>query len=223
MLFISAAAAASLLLGPNLILADSSSGSSNTGGRISSDNIPQDKRTDLTGGQQGIPEEYATTPVRQGPLKDATDSKMLNKEVTNKQGEKLGKITKVLKDEKTQKEEYVFMEIAGTRDARPLPFARFEQQGDKVVLNATKAELQPSINRSETKDMSPDLAAYMDQIDEKRSEAKPKVGPGDGRGTNRPDPSAGPMGEDKASGNLGPRAEPPGRAPGFEGDAKKGK
>ena len=118
--------------GAQVSLADSSSGSSNVGGKTPSEgNVPHDKRTDLTGGQPGIPEEYATTPVRQGALKEVQNSKWLNKEVTNKQGEKLGKITKVLKDEKTQKEEYVFMEIAGTRDARPLPVARFQQSGDK--------------------------------------------------------------------------------------------
>src|ERR671913_183638 len=72
------------------------------GSTPSPEKIPQDKRTDLTGGQQGVPDEYATTPVRQGKLKEVTDSKLLNQTVTNPQGEKLGKITKVLKDEKTE-------------------------------------------------------------------------------------------------------------------------
>lgn len=209
--------------GTSVVMADSSSGSSKAGGGMPEREAPKDTRTDLTGGQQGVPDEYATTPVRQGSLTEVKDSQWLNKEVTNKQGEKLGKITKVLKDEKTQKEEYVFMEIAGTREARPLPWARFEHSGDKITLNSTKDDLLPSINRTDTKDMSPDLAMFMDQIQEKRDEPKAKVGPGDGRGTNRPDPSAGPMGEDKASGNLGPRAEPPGSAPGFEGEGKKNK
>lgn len=208
--------------GTSFVLADSSSSSSIAGGNMpSSDPMPKDKRTDLTGGQQGVPEEYATEPVAQGRLKEVKDSKWLNQEVTNRQGEKLGKITKVIKDDKTQKEEYVFMEIAGTREARPLPWARFEHSGGKITLNAKKDDLLPSINRKDTKDLSPDLAMFMDQIEERRSEPKPKVGPGDGRGTNRPDASAGAMGEDSAAGNLGPRAEPPGRAPGFEGDAKK--
>ena len=209
--------------GAQIVLADSSSGAGgNVGGNMpTQDRIPQDKRTDLTGGQQGVPDEYATTPVRQGSLKEVTDSKWLNHEVTNKRGETLGKITKVLKDEKTQKEEYVFMEIAGTRDARPLPWARFEQHGDKMILNVKKDDLLPSINRTDTKDMSPDLAMFMDEIEQKRSEPKPQVGPGDGRGTNRPEPSAGPQGEDQAAGNLGPRGAPPGRAPGFEGEGKK--
>lgn len=216
-------AAVCLLGGGPMALADSSAGSGgNVGGNMpSSDRVPQDKRTDLTGGQKGIPDEYATTPVRQGPLKDVTDSKWLNQSVTNKQGETLGKVTKVLKDEKTQDIEYVFLEIAGSRQAKPMRFSQFQQQGDKLVLNMKKDDLLPSIDRTDTKDMSPDLAMFMDEIEQKRSESKPQVGPGDGRGTNRPVPSAGPMGEDRTSGNLGPRAAPPGQAPQFEGDAQK--
>src|SRR5215204_1244160 len=206
--------------GAQVSLADSSSTSSNAGGNMPSQGaIPQDKRTDLTGGQKGIPDEYATTPVRQGSLKEVTDSKWLNKEVTNNQGEKLGKITKVLKDEKTQKEEYVFMEIAGTRDARPLPFARFQESGDKITLNAKKDELLPSVNRTDTKDISPDLAMYMEEIEQKRGEQKPKSGAP--LGTDRPVPSAGPMGEDRTQDNLGPRAAPPGQAPQFKGEGQK--
>jgi PRC-barrel domain len=211
-----------VLAGTGPAIADSSSASSNVGGGMPSpDKVPQDKRTDLTGGQQGIPDEYATTPVRQGPLKEVTDSKWLNQSVSNSGGEKLGKITKVLKDEKTQKIEYVFFELADTRDARPMQWSRFEQRGDKLILNATKAELMPNVNRTETKDMSPDLAMYMNEIESKRAESKPFVGPGDGRGTNTPDPSSGSMGEDRAAGNLGPRSEPPGKAPGFENEAAK--
>jgi hypothetical protein len=187
-----------------------------------SDRVPLDnKMTDLTGGQQGIPDEYATTPVRQGSLTEMTDNSLLNKEVTNKQGETLGKITKVLKDQKTQKEEYVLLEIADSHEVRPLPWAHFKQQGDRVMLNATKDELLPSVNRSDTKDLSPDLAMFMDQIEQKRAESKPQVGRGDGRGTNRPAPATGPMGEQEAAGDLGPRGASPGDAPGFEREGEK--
>ena len=54
---------------------------------------PHDKKTDLTGGQTGVPEEYSTTPVRQGKLIDKPDSEWLNKTVQNQKGEELGKIT----------------------------------------------------------------------------------------------------------------------------------
>jgi len=204
--------------------ADSSSASAIAGGNTpSSDKMPKDKRTDLTGGQQGIPDEYATEPVAQGSLKEVKDSKWLNQTVTNKQGENLGTIRKVIKDEKTQKVEYVFLEIADSRSARPLPWSQFQEKGDKRVLNATKQELLPSGNRTEVKDMSPDLAMCMDEIEQKRAEPKPVVGPGDGRGTNRIEPSSGAMGEEKAAGNLGDRGGPPGQAPGFKNEAAKPK
>ena len=217
------AATICVFFGAVIALADvSSDTSSRMGGTISSpDKVPQDKRTDLTGGEKGVPDEYATTPVRQGSLTEVGDSKWLHKEVFNKQGETLGKITKVLKDQKTQKEEYVILEIAGSQDVRPLPLARFEEHGGKVMLNERKDDLSPSVNRGDTKDMSPDLAMFMDQIEQKRSEPKPQVGPGDGRGTNRPAPSTGVMGEESAAGNLGPRGASPGDAPGFEGEGKK--
>ena len=163
--------------------AEPSSSSGIAGGSMPSpEKVPKDKNTDLTGGQQGIPDEYSTTPVRQGSLKEVTDSKWLNQPVTNKQGEKLGTIKKVLKDEKTENIEYVFFEVADSRYARPMPWSKFQQNGDKLVLNATKQELLPEVNRSEVKDMSPDLAMFMDEIEQKRAEPKPFVGPGDGRG-----------------------------------------
>jgi hypothetical protein len=204
--------------------ADSSSASAIAGGNMPSpEKVPQDQRTDLTGGQKGVPDEYATEPVAQGSLKEVRDSKWLNQTVTNKQGEKLGTIRKVIKDETTQKIEFVFLEIADSRSARPLPWSRFQEKGDKLVLNATKQELLPSVNRTEVKDMSPDLAMFMDEIEGKRAEPKPYVGPGDGRGTNRIEPSSGAMGEDKAAGNLGDRGGPPGQAPGFKNEAAKPK
>ncbi|HEY7534047.1 MAG TPA: PRC-barrel domain-containing protein, partial [Nitrospiraceae bacterium] len=123
------------------------------GGMPSPEKVPQDERTDLTGGQQGVPDEYATTPVRQGKLKEVTDSKWLNQPVTNPAGEKLGKITKVLKDEKTQNIEYVMFQTADGQTARPLPWSRFQEKGDKIVLNATKDELQTNVNPKEFKDM----------------------------------------------------------------------
>jgi len=218
------AAAAALLCAGTLTptRADSSNASSNVGGGMpSSDRVPNDKQTDLTGGAKGTPDEYSTTPVRQGKLKEITDSKWLNQPVTNKQGEKLGTIKKVLKDEKTQDIEYVFFEVADSRYARPMKWSSFEQKGDKLVLNATKEQLLPDVDRADAKDLSPDLAMYMEEVEQKRSETKPYVGPGDGRGTQRVAPSAGAQGEDSAAGNLGDRGGPPGQAPGFENDAKK--
>ena len=215
--------AASLLLlmhGP--VFADGTNTSPTVGGGMPSpDKVPKDKRTDLTGGQKGIPHEYANTPVRQGSLTEVQDSKWINHLVTNKQGERVGRVTKVLRDEKTQKIEYVVIETRDTPHARPMLWSRFEERGDKLVLNATKEELLPSVSQKDSKDLSPDLSVHMSEIEKKRAEFKPTVGPGDGRGTNLPVPSTGEMGEDSAAGNLGARGSSPGEAPGYEGDGKK--
>ena len=190
------------------------------GGMPSPEKVPHDKSTDLTGGQQGVPDEYATTPVRQGKLKEVTDSKWLNQPVTNPQGEELGKITKVLKDEKTQNIEYVMFQVKDAQTSRPLPWSKFQEKGDKIVLNAKKEELLTNVNAKEFKDMSPDLAMFMDEIEQKRNEPKPssagEAKPGD-PGTLS---GAATLGEDTTGSH---RSAPPVSAPGFEHDADKGK
>jgi PRC-barrel domain len=212
--------------GNGAVLAEPTGSSTIAGGNMPSpDKVPQDKHTDLTGGQQGVPDEYATTPVRQGKLKEVTDSKWLNQAVTNPQGEKLGKITKVLKDEKTQNIEYVMFQLTDAQSARPLPWSKFQEKGDKLVLNATKEELRPNVSSKDAKDMSPDLAMFMDEIEQKRSEPKAAAGGGSG-GHERPSGDPGSLsgaathGEEQVGSH---RAAPPTPAPQLENDAQKGK
>jgi len=50
-----------------LLVADSSKQGSGLGSKEQT-TTPVDKRTDLTGGQSGTPDEYAGTPVQQGKL-----------------------------------------------------------------------------------------------------------------------------------------------------------
>jgi hypothetical protein len=196
-------------------------GSSTIGGgnMPSSDKVPHDKQTDLTGGQQGIPDEYATTPVRQGKLKEVTDSKWLNQPVSNPQGEQLGKITKVLKDEKTENIEYVMFQLKDAQAARPMQWSRFQEKGDKLVLNATREELLPAVSSKDAKDMSPDLAMFMDEIEQKREEPKGSSGM---RPAGEPQNFSGAstLGEDQAGSRP---AVPPPSAPSFEKEGAKGK
>ena len=202
------------------VLAEPTGSSTIAGGNTPDPNkLPQDKRTDLTGGQQGVPDEYSTTPVRQGKLKEVTDSKWLNQPVTNPAGEKLGKITKVLKDEKTQNIEYVMFQTADGQTSRPMPWSRFQEKGDKIVLNATKDELQTNVNPKEFKDMSPDLAMFMDDIEQKRNEPKSTAGeakPGDPGSLS----GAATMGEDEAGMHRSAPATP---SPSFKHEGEKGK
>lgn len=178
---------------------------------------PHDKKTDLTGGQTGVPEEYSTTPVRQGKLIDKPDSEWLNKTVQNQKGEELGKITKILVDKQTNNIEYAMLNIADSKSAVPMPWARFKTSGDKITLNATKEELKPEVSQTMSKDMSPDLSEYMDDVN--RAREAPKAG-GSGLGVTNQPASAGSMGEEKVGGGgpSGTRALPPqGQAPGLEG------
>lgn len=214
------------LVGNGPVSAEPTGSSTMGGGSMPSpEKIPHDKSTDLTGGQHGVPDEYATTPVRQGKLKEVTDSKWLNQEVSNAKGEKLGKITKVLKDEKTQDIEYVMLQAADGQTARPIQFHKFQQKGDKLTLNATKEELLPNVSSQDAKDMSPDLALFMEEIEQKRNEPKGGAA-GSGGGHERPsgDPGslsgAATLGEEQVGSH---RAAPPTPAPQFENEAQKGK
>jgi PRC-barrel domain len=211
-----------LTTGPVPVMAEPTGSSTMGGGGMPSpEKIPHDKQTDLTPGQAGVPDEYATTPVRQGKLKEVTDSKWLNQPVTNPQGEQLGKITKVLKDEQTQNIEYVMFQMKEAQGSRPLPWSKFQEKGDKLVLNATKEELLPSVSSKDAKDMSPDLAMFMDDIEQKRNEPKAAGG---GNEAKPGDPGslsgATTMGEDATGTHRSAPATP---APSFKHEGEKAK
>ena len=208
--------------GPVPVLAEPTGSTTMGGGGMPSpEKVPHDKQTDLTPGQAGVPDEYATTPVRQGKLKEVTDSKWLNQPVSNPQGEQLGKITKVLKDEKTQNIEYVMFQLTDAQTARPLPWSRFQEKGDKLVLNAKKEELLPNVSAKDAKDMSPDLAMFMDEIEQKRNEPKAAGG---GNEAKPGDPGtlsgAATLGEDTTGTHRSAPATP---APSFEHEGDKAK
>jgi hypothetical protein len=170
---------------------------------------------DMTGGKSGIPEHYDVVPVRRGELKDEHGG-MLDQEVTNAQGEKLGTIEKLLKDTKTGKIEYAVLELADTKYQLPMQWSLFKQQGGKLTLKASKKDLQPNVNSTLTKDMSPEISQYMNEINKVRQQPKT----GGGIGIEQQPASAGSMGEDTVGGGgpAGTRALPPqDRAPGFEG------
>jgi sporulation protein YlmC with PRC-barrel domain len=175
-----------------------------------------DKTTDLTGGKAGTPHEYADTPVRQGELQEVSDSKWLQKSVKGIKGETLGKITQVLKDQKTGDIEYVVLTPSDSKTALPLRWSQFQDKNDYLQLNMKKEELKTALNAPSAKDTSPDLQEYMDQVDRARS--APKAGHSTGSATNAP-AAAGPMGEEDTSkgGASGAAALPEGRAPGLEG------
>jgi hypothetical protein len=174
------------------------------------------RSVDMTGGKSGVPEHYDVVPVRRGELKDEKGG-MLDHQVQNPQGETLGTIEKLLKDNKTGKVEYAVLELADTKYQLPLQWSLFKQQGDKLILKATKADLQPEVNSTLTKDHSPEISQYMKEINSVR---KDPTGGEKGIGITNQPASAGSMGEENVGGGgpAGTRALPPqGQAPGFEG------
>lgn len=174
--------------------------------------------TDMTGGQPGNVGEYDVAPVRRGALVDDKGA-ALDQVVKNTKGETLGTIEKLMKDLKTGKVEYAVLEVEGTKHQVPLQWSQFKQTGGHLTLNATKEELLPSTNATQSKDKSPDVSAYMEEVNKVRRQPKPQSVAPEAGGTDRP-AAAGPMGESEVGGGgpSGTRALPPGGAPGFEGD-----
>ena len=162
--------------------------------------------TDMTDGKEGVVGKYDVVPVRQGELVDEKGGP-LDQIVKNKKGETLGTIEKLLKDTKTGKIEYAVLELAETKYQLPLQWSQFKQEKGHLTLNASKNELNPATNSTHSKDMSPDVSHYMDEINKVRSQPKPQGG----------DPAAPGLPLDSVGG-FGSSGTPPGPAPGYEGD-----
>jgi sporulation protein YlmC with PRC-barrel domain len=126
--------------------------------------VTPDKKTDLTGGKSGIPEEYADTPVRQGKLEEMKDSKYLNATVYSTSGEEIGKIQQVMKDKTTGDIEYVVFVSNESKRAQPIRWSQFKTKGDKLQLTLKKEDIQNAVPMSSSKDKSPDLQEYKDKM-----------------------------------------------------------
>jgi len=199
-----------------LLVADSSKQGSGLGSKEHT-TTPVDKRTDLTGGQSGTPDEYAGTPVQQGKLQEVTDSKWLQQSVRGIQGDTLGQIKRVFKDQKTGEIEYVVLMPSDSKTLVPLRWSQFEEKDDHLRLNMKKEDLKTVMNAPNAKDMSPEISDRMNEIERVRSQ--PKAGHSEGSATSSP-AAGGPMGESETShgGASGSQALPQGQAPGLEGD-----
>ncbi len=213
-----------VLLMPSWICAQStgsahnSTGSPGAVGSGQSHSSIENQAANLTENQHNIAETYDVVPVRRGELVDETGH-ALDQVVKNKKGEALGTIEKLLKDKKTGRIEYAVLELEETKHQLPLQWTMIKHDKGRLVLNASKADLQPQTSSLYTKDLSPDLSQYMDEINKVRSQPKPKSSSQTQEGSGSP-ASTGPMGE-SAVGDGGPsgtRPLPPGGAPGYEGE-----
>lgn len=180
-----------------------------------SNSLFEKQAMDMTGDQTGLAGKYDVVPVRRGELVDE-NAKHLDQLVKNNKGERIGTITKLLKDTKTGTVEYAVLELEDDKFQMPIQWSQFKRKGDHLTLNATQKELRPITNSTSGKDKSPDVSEYMDEINSVRSQPKPKVSSPSTGGSNKP-PIAGPMGETETAGDTTP-SHLPDRAPGHEGD-----
>lgn len=177
-----------------------------------------DATTDLTGGKTGTPDEYADTPVRQGSLVEVKDSQWVNKKVKSSQGNTLGTVEQILKDQKTGDIEYAVLSFKDSDRLVPMRWSQFKPQGDGLQINMKEEEFKQTINSFSPEDTSPDVRMYMKQIDQVRKAPKAGASKGSGTATGQP-AAAGPMGEEATGGGVsGNQGLPPGKAPGHEGD-----
>ena len=174
---------------------------------------------DMTGTQKTTAGEYAVLPVQRGELKDVTHDSRVGEEVKGKGGQTIGKLEKLIMDTKTNKIEYG---VVSMEDGvlMPFPWSNFKiSREGEVRLNVTPEQLAPIRDIEESKDLSPDVKKIVKDMQSKMGNP---IQPGLGVQKQGP-ASGGGQGEDSAAtgGPSGPRADPPGTAPGFEGAGKK--
>lgn len=174
--------------------------------------------TDMTNtkGEKGsVPDKYTIMPVARGK-KVSVNNEMIGSTVQNPKGETLGSIEELIMDSETRKIEYAMLKIGDTEQLKAFPWSSFkvDKNSGNVVLNMTKEQLQPGMSAT---DQSPDLSDLERQLQTLRQQESRKSHPGIGV-TEEP-AAAGPMGESQVGGEgpAGPRALPPGPAPGFKG------
>jgi sporulation protein YlmC with PRC-barrel domain len=212
-----------LLLGAGTLALSEPTGSSTMGSGSSQPSQPvvPDKKTDLTGGKSGVPQEYADTPVRQGKLEEVKDSQYANATVYSTSGEEIGKIQQVLKDTKTGDIEYVVFVGKESKRPQPIRWSLFKPKGDKLQLTMQKEEIQNPVPMSSSKDQSPDIKEYMDRINAVRNDPTVKGQQQPGVPGQYKDGTVGGWGEESVSqgGPSGPSILPPAqKAPQLEGD-----
>jgi len=141
----------------------------------------------------------------------------LQQSVRGLQGDTVGQIKRVFKDQKTGEIEYVMLMPSDSKTSVPLRWSQFQEKNNQLQLNMKKEDLKAVMNEVQAKDMSPDIQSRMSEIERVRSQ--PKEGHSQGSAMSSPS-TAGPMGESETSrrGASGSQALPPGQTPGLEGE-----
>jgi len=174
--------------------------------------------TDITntkGDKGSVPSKYTILPVARGK-KVEVDNGMVGSSVKSAKGEELGSIEELIMDSETKRIEYAMIKIGDTEQLKAFPWSSFkvDKKSGDVVLNMTKEQLQPGLMST---DQSPDLSDLEKQLQTLR-EQEARKGPRPGIGITNEPAAGGPHGESEVGGEgpAGPRALPPGEAPGFK-------
>ena len=172
--------------------------------------------TETKGDKGAVPSKYTILPVARGK-KVEVDNGMVGSTVKNPKGEDLGSIEELIMDSETKKIEYAMIKIGDSDQLKAFPWSSFkvDKKSGDVVLNMTKEQLQPGLGST---DQSPDLSELEKQLETLREQEARKA-PRHGLGITEEPAAGGPMGESQVGGEgpSGPRALPPGPAPGFKG------
>lgn len=83
-----------------------------------------------------------------------------------------GKSSNCSKDQKTGDIEYVVPAPADSKMPVPLHWRQFQESNDQLRLNMKKKELKTAANVPNMKDMSPDIQAHMNHMEQARSQPK---------------------------------------------------
>lgn len=113
--------------------------------------------------------EYVVVPVPQGRPESGGKNTLTDATVKNREGQPVGTLDKLIMDPKSGKIEYGVIALKDSERLVPLAWSDFNvnREDGRIVLNATKEQLQPAISRRDIKGLSPDLWEYLDDIVQK--------------------------------------------------------
>jgi len=113
--------------------------------------------------------EYVVVPVPHSRPDAGGKNTLTDATVKNAEGQPVGTLDKLILDSRTGKIEYGVIALKDSEQLVPLAWSDFKvnRESGRVVLNATKEQLQPVISRKDIKGLSPDLWEYLDDIVQK--------------------------------------------------------
>jgi hypothetical protein len=184
-------------------------------------------RLDMTGAGGAVPKEYAVLPVPLGEFQATSSNILLHQPVKDLQGNPIGTLENFLMDTHTGQVEYAVIRLEGGTHLHPVPWSAITlnhgENGVVPFIDTAKYKLRPEVSLQDMKDLSPSVKQLVQEMEVLRAREPRKAPTREGLGITERPAAGGPHGEAAVggAGPSGPRALPPGKAPGFEEEAKK--